>query len=443
MNKSFTFGCGQGATKAMIHCIENGTLDRDECCVVNSTVKDIPQGYQHDAIIISPDQEAGCGKERNYAKSLMLAYLRQNPNAIEARIPSDAKYVNILTTTEGASGSGASVVLARWIATQIGLPVLITLICGFETDIRGLQNTIEYFKDLEGVGYVIRTVSNKKFLEKTNNTFVAEKMANEDISTGIKVINAFDIVDSEQNIDDTDHFKLITNPGMMFATEVTFDKKLKNPNQFDQIVCDAIDYSSSLDFAPSATKVGIFMNISDDNLSVIDTSFTALKKKLCGATIEEFFIHRQYVTSEPEFVRIIASGMNLPKDELVDIYNKYQKNLTTESSKEDDFFGAIKDMKTKSHEEVSKVDEKDNDFFANFDMDSLAATNPLAAKKRRVSFSTNSSNPTAGNEVSSQPVIKGEYDHPVSSDTYKKKPGFTAKKTGNEQPYSEDTIKGY
>lgn len=440
MNKSFTFGCGQGATKAMIHCIENGTLNRDECCVVNSTVKDIPENYQRDAIIISPDQEAGCGKERNYAKSLMLAYLKQNPNAIEARIPQNAKYVNILTTTEGASGSGASVILARWIATRIQLPVIITLICGFETDTRGLQNTIEYFKDLEGVDYVVRTVSNKKFLEKTNNTFVAEKMANEDISTGIKVINAFDIVDSEQNIDDTDHFKLITNPGMMFATEVTFDKKLKNSNQFDQIVSDAIDYSSSLDFTPSATKVGIFMNISDDNLSVIDTNFTSLKKKLCGNTIDEFFIHRQYIADKPEFVRIIASGMNLPKDELVDIYNKYKKNLNIENSKEDDFFGAIKDMKTNVIKDNKNEipEDKDDDFFAGFNMEELEASSPMNRGRRRASFSTGNKENTT-NQTTAQ--------SPIQSDTYKKPNNnnkFVAKKSSsNEIPYSEDSIKGF
>lgn len=436
MNKSFTFGCGQGATKAMIYCIENGTLDRNECCIVNSTVKDIPEDYQDDAIIISPDQEAGCGKERNYAKSLMLAYLHQNPNAIESRIPQYIKYVNILTTTEGASGSGASVVLARWIATQIGLPVIITLICGFETDTRGLQNTIEYFKDLEGVDYVIRTVSNKKFLEHTNNTFVAEKMANKDISTGIKVINTFDIVDSEQNIDDTDHFKLITNPGMMFATEVQFDKKLKNNSQFEQLISDAIDYSSSLDFTPSATKIGIFMNISDDNLSVIDTNFTTLKKKLCGTTIEEFFVHRQYVDG-PEFIRIIASGMNLPKEELVDIYNKYQKSLNTENNKIDDFFGAIKDMNTRTTKETSNNNtEKNKDFFADFNMEELAAASPMKTR-RRTSFST-SSNPTTSTNNTAQ--------QSVNSDTYnKKKPGFTAKKTNNNDniAYSEDNIKSF
>lgn len=426
MNKSFTFGCGQGATKAMIYCIENGTLDRNECCIVNSTIKDIPEDYRKDCIIISEDPDAGCGKVRSAAKKLMLDYLRNNPNAILARIPDDVQYVNIMTTTEGASGSGASVILAKYIESKLNLPVIITLICGFESDTRGLQNTIEYFKDLEGGDFVIKTVSNKRFLEKTSNTFVAERLANEDISTGIKVVNAFDIVDSEQNIDDTDHYKLITNPGMMFVTEVKLDKKIKNPNQFDQIVCDAIDYSSSLDFEPSATKIGVFMNISDDNLSVIDTSFTAIKKKLCGNTIEEFFIHRQYKVDEPEFVRIIASGMNLPKEELQDMYSKYQKNITSNNN-DDDFFSTISNMETLSQNSVSRKKHDDNDdFFSQFDNEKTTEEDELVirrSKRRR---------PTG---YSGTPDTKV-----VDNNEVEKKRGFTAKKTTNEIPYSEDVI---
>lgn len=426
MNRSFTFGCGQGATKAMIYCIENGTLDKNECCVVNSTIKDIPEDYRNRCIIISEDPDAGCGKVRAAAKKLMINYLRNNPNVIEELIPDDVQYVNIITTTEGASGSGASVVLAKWIESQIGLPVMITLICGFESDTRGLQNTIEYFKDLEGGNYIVKTVSNKKFLEKTSNTFVAERLANEDIATGIKVVNAFDIVDSEQNIDDTDHYKLITNPGMMFVTEVTFDKKLKNPNQFDQIVSDAIDYSSSLDFEPSATKIGVFMNISDDNLSVIDTSFSAIKKKLCGNnTIEEFFVHRQYVSSEPEFIRIIASGMNLPKEELQDMYAKYQKNLKA-STNDDDFFSAISGMETATPQATPTKKNTDDDFFSKFDNEETNEETDMVIRRSKKRRPTGSS---------------GTPQQQISSDGYEKKKGFTAKKTNSaELPYSEDVI---
>lgn len=426
MNRSFTFGCGQGATKAMIYCIENGNLDKEECCVVNSTVKDIPEEYRDNCIIISEDPDAGCGKVRSAAKKLMVEYLRKNPNAIEAIIPDDVQYVNIITTTEGASGSGASVVLAKFIEQELDYPVIITLICGFESDTRGLQNTIEYFKDLEGGDFVIRTVSNKRFLDKTSNTFLAEKLANVDIATSFKVVNAFDIVDSEQNIDDTDHYKLITNPGMMFVTEVKIDRKLKNANQFDQLVSDAIDYSSSLDFEPSATKIGVFMNISDDNLAVIDTNFTSIKKKLCGnSSIEEFFVHRQYKTDEPEFIRIIASGMNLPKEELQDMYSKYQKSRES-SNKDDDFFGAISNMETVSQNSTPGKKKQESSFFDQFDSEETTAEDDMVIRRSRKRRSTGSSGT------------------PNSDGGYEKKRGFTAKKSSNnEQPYSEDSITGY
>ena len=439
MNNSYTFACGQGATKAMIHCIEDGTLLKEDCCIVNSTQKDIPYEYRNGSvstIIINPDPNAGCGKDRGYAKSLMLDYLRNNPNVISSMLPEGKyQYVNIIATTEGASGSGASVILAKFIKSAIPkhlrVPVVITLITGFETDTRGLQNTIEYFKDLNGGDFVIRTVSNKKYLDKTNNTFTAEKMANEDISKSFKIISAFDVVDSEQNIDDEDHYKLITNPGMMFVTEVEIDKRLKNSSQFEQIVSDAIDYNTSLDFEPSATKIGVYMNISDDNLSVVDTNFTAIKKKLCGNTdIEEFFIHRQYVAAQPEFVRIIASGINLPKDELNDIYNKYQNRKEIE--KQDDFFDSISGMVTESNSRHSEEDDIDdsntNDFFANFEGEVSHGSGRRKSSSASTRFSSNNTVKTTD--------VSGGYE--------KKKNSFTAKISSNEvKPYSEDSIKGF
>lgn len=426
MNKFFTFGCGQGATKAMIHCIEQGTLDRSDCCIVNSTHKDIPEEYRDGAIIISEDPDAGCGKVRSAAKKLMLNYIKTNPNVIPAMLNEDYQYVNIIATTEGASGSGASVILAKFIESQLDIPVVITLISGFESDTRGLQNTIEYFKDLNGGEFVVRTVSNKKYLDKANNTFMAEKMANEDISTAFKIISAYDIIDSEQNIDDTDHYKLITNPGMMFVTEAMIDRKMKNSAQFEQLVSDAIDYNSSLDFEPSATKIGVFMNISDDKLAIIDTNFTTIKKKLCANQfVEEFFIHRQYNAAEPEFIRIIASGMNLPKEELMDIYNKYQ-NTKNSSSKKDDFFDSISDMDTSSSEgKTSK--SKDNDFFAQFDTEDTSDEDDMVIKRSKRRSTSFAASPTTTD-------VTGGYE---------KKKGFTAKKSSENKPYSEDDIKGF
>ena len=429
--KSFTFGCGQGATKAMINCVNKGVLDKKYCCVVNSTTKDIPLDYQNRAIVISDDPDAGCGKVRGAAKTLMLNYLRNNPNVIDELISEDIDYVNIMATTEGASGSGASVILAQYIRQQLDIPVIITLITGFESDMKGLQNTIEYFRDIEG-DFVVNTVSNKRFLETTNNTFTAEKAANDAIANVFSIINMEGIENSDQNIDDTDHYKVITNPGMMFVNNVEFNKRLKNAGQFDQLVSDAIDYSHSLDFVPSATKIGVFLNISDDNLAIIDTTFSIIKKKLCtNNCVPELFIHRQYVPTSPEFVRIVATGMNMPKQELEDMYAKFQSSKAS-STKNDDFFRKLSEMDTTTEENNSLDNSRGGAKGGFFEQFSDVENNTheegvVLGRNRRRRASTNSSS----TGIAAEPVKSNKSKFSISNS----KPTST--------PYSEDSIKKF
>lgn len=390
MLKSFTFGCGQGATKAMMQCIKDGIIDKNNCCVINSTKKDIPEDYLGNTIIISDDPDAGCGKVREAARVLMFDFIKNNNTSIDVLLE-DVDYVNIIATTEGASGSGASVILARYIKQELEIPVIITIITGFESDTRGLQNTINYFKDLQDGDFIVRTVSNKKYLDKANNTFAAEKLANKDISRVMSIIETKDIIDSDQNIDDTDLFKLITNPGLMFAGEIIINTKIKNPEQIEKMISDMIDYSSSLDFEPSANKIGIFMNVSEDTLMNIDTNFTSIKNKLCSSCLPELFIHKQF-NNNTEFIRVIATGIKLPTEELMNMYNKYRDNMDSINNNVDTFFDTLKDMDTVNKNKNFNNTNSKNSFFEQFDSESknTEESTVIGRNKRKRRFSTHS-----------------------------------------------------
>lgn len=435
MLKSFTFGCGQGATKAMITSIESGVLDKESCVVVNSTIKDVPNDYRDTAIIISDDPDAGCGKVRDAARSLMSDFIKSNPGYIDDIID-DADYVNIITTSEGASGSGSSVVLAQYISNTLQVPVIITLITGFETDIRGLQNTINYFRDLKGSNCSIITVSNRRFLNEANgNIFVAEKIANENIASILKMVSAQGLIDCEQNIDDTDHYKIITNPGIMFVGEVNVSDKIKNADQFNKIVGDMIDNTASLDFEPSATKVGIYMNIPDETVEVIDTSFSTIKKKLCWNGFQEFFIHRQNNVKQQSFIRVIASGINMPKAELMSMYEKFEKSSNQMSAGEDDFYDALGKLDT--HAQLEKKIERDESFLDKLVTSENDETNTVLSRNRRRSDRRNKfkagrkveSDQNAGSEIDSRvsETNKVDEDNPLVEKKFqaKKKEHFT------------------
>lgn len=368
MINSFTFGCGQGATKAMIRCVDNGVLDRSSCRAVNSTTKDIPATYREDAIVISNDPDSGCGKIREVAKKMMISFIKNNPNYLDQLIGDHIDCVNIITTTEGASGSGASVILADYIRHKLNKKVIIILITGFETDIRGIQNTINYFKDISDDDYTVRTVSNKKYIDTYVNTFKAESIANDEVSNIIAAINYNNIVSDEYNIDDTDHLKIICNSGLMFTGEINIgDKKYKNKDQLEKDVSDMIDYSSSLDFVPSATKIGVYMDISEDNMDSI--SLDVFKNKLCSSEfVPELFIHKQN-TGGKQFIRVIATGMDLPIEELETMYKKYVDSINSTKNKKNNFFESINNMSTDAIKDSSNESKLKDDFFSKYDSD--------------------------------------------------------------------------
>ena len=428
MLRPFVFGCGQGATKAMIACIEAGVFRKEDCVVVNSTTKDIPHEYRANAIVISDDPDAGCGKVREAAKALMNSYIKSHPETLNKLVTDDYAYVHILTTSEGASGSGSSVVLAQYL-NKMNVPTIITIITGFESDIKGLQNTINYFKDLQGGDFVVNTISNRRYLaEAKNNIFVAESLANEGIAKTIKIINAHDLIECEQNIDDTDHYKIITNPGFLFAGEVEITDRIKNVDQFNKLIGDMIDNTTSLDFEPSATKVGVYMNMSEENLEVIDTSFSVIKKKLCWKGFPEIFIHKQYDKSQPQFIRVIASGINLPKAELMGMYEKFQQNSAQISAGEDDFFNALDEMDT-NIVDSNKKNSKKVDFFDQFDQDQSEEVTQVLSRNRRGGrrFSTGTQSTDNGGEAPAKGNNK-----------------FTTKNNGNgAEVMTEETLKKF
>ena len=59
---------------------------------------------------------------------------------------------------------------------------------GFEEDVRGLSNTVEFFKEI-GPNIVVQTISNASYLAKAgNNRLKAEEMANEEMADRIEII---------------------------------------------------------------------------------------------------------------------------------------------------------------------------------------------------------------------------------------------------------------
>ena len=351
--KAKVIGIGAAGNKAAITLIEREVVGRTDVMLLNSTLKDIPYEYNDIAVQLT-NSTGGCGKERDLAKTLALDTIKDNTNLFDGFLDPDDDMVIIVNSSEGGTGCGASVVIAKYFKEVLDTNVHLFVFTGFEDDGRGLQNTVEYFQEITDL-YTVQAISNKKFLEEAGNKLKAEKMANEAFAMKVKILLGQIIIDSEQNIDETDLYKLSTTPGYMMIEFTTLDK-IKNVESFNKVMTSLIDNSKSLDISePSAKRLGLIFNIADSTADNVDFSGEVIRKKL--GFPYEYYQHIQSV-GDTEYVAFIASGMNMPIDEIKAVFEKYKEASSKVNKKKDDFFGIISDLRGNHEDAMFNMDIK-------------------------------------------------------------------------------------
>lgn len=345
---------GAAGCKAGITAIEKGIVTKEQCLIINSTLRDVPPNYRDIAVELLGSR--GAGKERGLAKQLCLETIQEGKlDELDALITDEDELVVLVSSSEGGTGSGSLPILAKYYRHVIDIPVHCFVFTGFEEDGKGMQNTIEFFQEMEE-DYTVQAISNKKFLDTcAGNKLRAEKAANEEFADRISILIGNGRIESEQNIDDTDLYKVSTTPGYMMIGKANLDR-VKNTEQFDRIVSDMIDNNVSLDSHDLALKrLGVFLNVNSRTGDIVDYNFTVFKNKL--GVPYELFTHVQYDENQPESIAFIASGMNMPLDEVKDIYEKYQRETAKINTNKDKFFEFASGLKIEENKKQEKIKE--------------------------------------------------------------------------------------
>lgn len=369
--KGLLIGIGAAGNKAAINAIEKGVVLQDDVMLINSTLADIPAKYKDSAYILGVNTGGGCGKERTRSKDAVLEDLKMNRIPVRAKVESAKEtysFIAIVSSTEGGTGSGAATMLAFYAQSVIKLPVHLFGFTGFGSDPRGLQNTMEYFEDLQK-GVIMHLIRNDKFVQEARSRMKAEIMANDEFAKEFKVITGQLIVESTQNIDPRDLYKVTNTPGYEAVEYYELENKIRNKQDFEDVLTRMCDESHSMESSPSMLRLAVIINVAE-NSQMYCEDYTILKERFGNCF--EVYEHRQ---SEPdgEFIAFIASGMKMPMDEVKAIYASYSAESEAVDKSEDDFFAQVKAMKgnpedsmfTMNTEEVNSGSE--DDFFAKFE----------------------------------------------------------------------------
>lgn len=338
-------GVGAGGNKAAICAVANNIMDIEDTLLINSTLKDIPHDYKGKCVKFS-NAYGGAGKERKISYDLCMESLQDGTIDLESFLnigqdDKQAELVIIATSTEGGTGSGSAPLLGKYIKEVFGIAVHLFGFTGFEEDVRGIKNTVEFFQETEN-GFTVECIKLTKFLPLCNNNKIkAEEEADKEFCKKISVLMGLQLRDSDHNIDPTDLLKISTTEGFMIIESIIFTEKIKNREQFRKTVIDMIDESKSLDLDdPSQRKLAVILNIDKAATDYIDYHDILIER--FGVCYEKFE-HIQDEGDMPQFIAFISAGSMMPVKEVEDIYNRYVEMTKKVNKSKDDFFATIRE----------------------------------------------------------------------------------------------------
>ena len=365
MLKTKVFGNGAAGNKAVIKAIESSVIGTQDIMLINSTDKDIPAEYTQSSVIIG-DGLNGAGKEMEVGKMMMESSL--NGGEMERMLPvfltEDTDAVAIVGSSEGGTGCGSMIELGSYILENVGIPVHLFIFTGFEDDGRGLENTIKLFNNMPK-SFTVHIISNAKFINLDSvrgNKMKAEAEANIEFCNRLKIMIGKTMIDSVQNIDDTDLNKLVNTSGYTLEETIVIPKEIKNTEQINTLIDEAFNSSKSLETDRSCKRLGVIISATQGILDAIDYSFKRIKEHVG----EPFEVFQHIQTSEnASTISIISSGMKLPKDEINGIYDRYQQKFNSVDKEEDSFYAQNMETSGGSMFDSALTNNKKKNFFKN------------------------------------------------------------------------------
>mgnify|MGYP003520411296 CR=1 FL=1 len=332
-------GIGAAGNKAVMELPKAGICEEDDIVLVNSTDRDIPKDFNGKVIIMSPEN-AGAGKERKVARNLAINYLKTHGDEFKELL-NDVDSIMFITSVEGGTGSGSTPILTSYAGKVLGKNTHIVAFTGFEDDVRGLENTVEFFKEINFETDVM-TIRNSAFLEESdNNKMEAEKLANVELVKRLRIMLGMDFNPGEHNIDSTDLYKLVSTTGYKTIEKIQLKKDLLNKDDFN-VLCKNMIYNSKSVRSnnPGQLRLGMILNIKPETETAIDFNYPIIIDSY--GKPYEIYLQEQYDPKQGQYIAFISSGMKMPIDEITAVYERYKAETKKVDKDNDTFFDKMK-----------------------------------------------------------------------------------------------------
>lgn len=310
----------------------------------------------------------GSGKNRFKMKQ----YLREDIERILSddkflKTIADKKYVFIIASTAGGTGSGAAPVLLD-ILRQAFVDVhfiLVGVLPKIQDSLSDQGNSLEFLSELYtslGDNTTYMLYDNETTVNKSPTE--ALEIVNNEIVEDLRILSGIDNHPTPyESIDPADMESILTTPGRIIVTRVTkgLTEKRMEDSHFDDMIIKAIKQSchAEIDRNKKVVRWGIITYFTDQ----VNKLYTSRLEKLIEfiGTPDERFNHNAIndKTENLNFLYLIASGLSPINDRATKIKDRVMK-LKVSLAKDENKYVLEDDDITKEALSIRKVQQQQN-----------------------------------------------------------------------------------
>lgn len=264
--------------------------------------------------------EDGSGKDRGLSQSIFKrgSYRQVANKAIEyINADNTIEYILITTTTGGGTGGGISPMLAKFMADNLPIPVIVLGVYpSLSEDATAMYNAMAWQSEVEkyNIPYII--LDNNK---SDSNPVTIHRIVNELAADTIKLLSG--VLYGNTNItavDNQDMYTLLTMPGRISA--IGSADKLPVGKSLDDYLIEHFTQSQMV--APVNLKgVALFVKGPEDLISRVDTSLTKFSAQYGVPAIQ--YVHLE--ESKDTYIAVVCSGCGEASDRLAMCKQRYDE----------------------------------------------------------------------------------------------------------------------
>ena len=323
-------GCGNCGSQVANYA-EKNYPELFDCLYINSSEADLSMvSTENDLIykIGDRDEIEGSGKNR----SKMKQYLKADINRIlgDEKLQTclaTKKYVFVISSAAGGTGSGAAPVLTELLSQMFPDSnfILVGVLPQLGASLMEQGNALEFLTELyDGLG------SNTTYMIYDNESTAdmpptkALEAVNREIVEDLRILTGIDNFNTPfESIDAADMESIITTPGRLLVTRVTsgLTEKAMEDNNLDDIIIKNIKRSchAETDRNKRVVRWGVITYFTNEVNALYNPSFDGVINFL-GTPVERF--NHNAINDKPEkfnFLYLIASGLSPINDRVTKI----------------------------------------------------------------------------------------------------------------------------